>query len=773
MNKIYTIFLLLIIFISAQLTTAQVATLQSTLELKQINDIKVPFQNGIPLPSFEKQKRTILDLAGNWKKERFNSDVQRTLSQRNESTVQNLTNESSGKTESSFDDSAWENIELPAVENKMNLFPNRPEYYQSGVLYRKNFTVPDSLTDKFVKLIFYSANYVADIWINSEYIGYHEGGYTPFAFNVSDKIKVNEENTIVVRVDNPAWGSRNDIVPFTQCDWFNYTGIIHDVYLEFSENVSVVRTDVVPLNLNGELKLKSVFFNNTAQTKNVKVSYQIFEAEVNDNNIQSEYSEDLVGNEVDFSGEKNFEFEIDSVYAFENIVTISNPKLWSQAHSNLYILKVTVIEQDSLVDEYFTQFGVRTIKTDGNKILLNNRIVFLTGVARHEDHPQFGRSVPKDVIYSDLLKVKSVNSNFLRTAHYPNNPYTYLITDRLRITVMHEIPVFWFDTVEPWNIQNNFRKIHYQMFREMVFKDYNRPSIIMWSTSNESKEVTNRLVYNQTLVDDIKNNFYDGRLITQSSAGDKPGPTDATQTPLDVAGWTLYFGIFHGSTYFTGTFGFLNNARTNFPNKPIIDTEFGYWSSENGSTTQKQVDVFNETFKAFRIFTSLNQDGSLNQNGNLMATTWWCIFDWYTHTLPNGFQSMGLMSMDRGTEKPVAGVLRNTYLPFYLNEGILTATEDDEILSPEEFILYQNYPNPFNPETQINFSLPTGSFVKLSVFDILGREVAKLVNEYKDKGNYSIKFIPEKINAGLASGLYLYQLKTGDFSTTKKMVYIK
>ena len=142
-------------------------------------------------------------------------------------------------------------------------------------------------------------------------------------------------------------------------------------------------------------------------------------------------------------------------------------------------MKVLLKENGQVIDEYYTQFGIRTIKTDVDKVLLNNQPVFFTGVARHEDHPVFGRSIPIDTIYSDLLKVKEVNANMLRTAHYPNHLYTYLMADRLGITIMEEIPVWWFDESFPWVIQNSVRHIHEQMFREMVFKDYNRPSILV------------------------------------------------------------------------------------------------------------------------------------------------------------------------------------------------------------------------------------------------------------------------------------------------------
>ena len=93
----------------------------------------------------------------------------------------------------------------------------------------------------------------------------------------------------------------------------------------------------------------------------------------------------------------------------------------------------------------------------------------------------------------------------------------------------------------------------------------------------------------------MHDNYYDGRLVTQSAAADRPGASDASQEPTDVAGWTMYFGIFHGSTYGGGTTNFIVKAHSSYPKKPIYDTEFGYWSSEDGSNEDKQIVVFNDT----------------------------------------------------------------------------------------------------------------------------------------------------------------------------------
>ena len=769
------VFIFLLLLLSSNMLFAQTATLDATFSLKEINGVKVPYQNGIVVPSFEKQDRTILNLAGEWKKQRFSADDAITLGKRDVTGYQNLITEAADRYLSSYDDSGWETKILPAVENTMNPYPDVPEYYQDGVWYRKSFTVDANHSGEFSKLMFYAVNYVADVWLNDVYLGYHEGGYTPFAFDVSDILIAGGNNVLVVRVDNPAWGTRNDIVPYTSCDWFNYTGLLHDVYLEFSHPVSVLRTNIIPQNVDGEFQTTVIVSNKLPETKNVDVEIEVFEAEINETNINSESASGIIGVQTPVAGTITNVLSVlsDSVNVWQTNLSIANPRLWSMKNPNLYVMKVKLTVDGTIVDEYYTQFGLRKLDIVSDKFYLNNQTVFLTGVARHEDHPVLGRSIPIDTIYTDLLKVKAVNATSLRTAHYPNHLQTYLLADRLGIAVIEEIPVWWVDTEEAWNIQNNVRHIHEQMFREMVFKDYNRPSIFLWSTTNECLDVPNRKIFIEKVNQDLKQNYNDGRFITQSAAADRPGSTDDSQNACDVMGWTMYFGVFHGSTYFAGTNTFLNNVKTNLPGKPILDTEYGYWSSENGSSTQKQIDVFTNTFLAFTLHSAVTSAGTINPNGALMGCTWWCSFDWYSHQHPGGYQSMGLFGMDRVTTKPVSNNLRVAYLPYYNFGGAVTDVDENGNLLPEVFSLEQNYPNPFNPETKIVFNLPYSSNVKLKIFDVLGNEISTLVNEYKNAGTHKVDFNLNSLTKNISSGVYFYRLETDSYISTKKMVYLK
>jgi beta-galactosidase len=596
-------------------------------------------------------------------------------------------------------------------------------------------------------------------------------------------IRFDTANVLAVRVDNPPWNpgqttgtnTRIDIVPYYTVDWFNYAGIIHDVLLEFPDSISISRVDVVPFDVQGNVKVGVTVRNRGTQSQPVDVALRVYEAKVDSTTIDSPYPADLAGPLAPVSGATQSSLAVakDSSRAWKTTVTIAAPRLWSPKHPNLYIMKVTVSQSGHVLDEFATQFGIRTVTTSGSKLLLNGQTVFLPGIARHEDHPVYGRSIPRAVIASDLKKIKTLNVALVRTAHYPNHPYTYVMADRLGLAILEEIPVWWFDTDQAWLIQNGLRHIHTQMFREMVFRDYNRPSILFWSTCNECMAITGRQQFIMDVNTELDAQYPDGRLVTESAAADRPGASDPTQASCDIAAWTMYFGIFHGGTYYDGTRQFLQNAHATQPGKPVMDTEFGYWSGENGSSEGTQLVVLDSTFMAFREVAAVDSSGAVNPSGFLAATTWWTAFDWYTCQQPAGYGSMGVFHMDRSTPKAVAAALARTYLPYYTTMMATGIGDHGSTGVPGAFRLDQNYPNPFNPSTQISYTLPKPGAVTLRVYDLLGREVATLVNGEQPAGDHRVTFSRGSNGRGLASGVYFYRLESGPFVAVQKMMYLK
>ncbi|MFC5649908.1 glycoside hydrolase family 2 protein [Paenibacillus solisilvae] len=484
--------------------------IRTTFSLQQADGVHIPFQNGIPVPSFDCQDRLKLDLGGAWRKQRFKADHDFSLSERDEHWFVQAVAEAEGRTEIGFDDSGWETIQLPFPENQIQgkEAAGSSETYEDGVWYRRHFELGMEWSGKAVTLHALSISYVADVWINGKWIGYHEGGFTPFALDLTPHIRIDDSNTIAIRVDNPPWGSRNDIIPAAAgTDFFNYTGIIHDLYISGSAPCHLSRVDIVPVDLRGNLRVTAIVENRSGSAVQAGLHGSIYEADQNsDAFLGSPYASQIKGEQASWNGELSAELTLgagETKAAVFNIC-VENPHLWAFWQPNLYVAEFSLhAGGEGASDTFHTQFGIRTIETEGTNLLLNGRPIFLAGIARHEEWPDSGRTASWDKIRDDLLQMRDdLHVNYVRTAHYPNHVFTAVLLDRLGLAAASEIPLWQF-VREQFEVQEE-KRLSDQMWREMIFSQYNRPSVLMWSTQNESVEVELRTVYNKRLVEDLK-----------------------------------------------------------------------------------------------------------------------------------------------------------------------------------------------------------------------------------------------------------------------------
>ena len=635
-------------------------TQPATFEVKEIDGLYMPFQNGIPFPSWEKQDHLYVDLNGAWKVERKSVDHKLTLYNRTPENIKLVEREGADRHKAEYNDGGWKEKQIPGVENPA------PDRYMDGVWYRRHFTIPSDAAGKYIKLMFEAANYFTDVWINGKWIGCHEGGYTPFAFDIGQYLNYGQDNVIAVRVDNIPWLPNGDsspealktndhnIVLYATGDWWNYGGITRNVYIEISPLVSVVRADVKPKLVdekNSELTIDVVAYNRSDAEVNSSLALKVLQANVKDSNLEEASAKKMItGKTVSVQGEtsKQITLKAGEAKAFRFSLKSSGLKPWSPEAPNLYVLQVNLGDKKTKSDEFYTQFGVREISVDkaNAKLLLNGKEVFLRGIARHAVF--YGEPGPRVYgpasIVEDFRLAKDANVNFVRTAHYPNQQETYLIADRMGLLIWEEIPVFWFGGPE-FLIQKNVRGIARQMWFEMIYRDYNRPSVIIWSTCNECSWQAERAAF----IKDLRENAYkvDGtRLVAQSASGSDP--TDATQKECDLLGFTTYYGIFYGGSYDADTKVALEKAHKAFPDKPIISTEYGMWAHYGDFPQEEvQIEVAKETFGALREFPYV------------AGATWWTIADW--HTMINEPQTMGTMTIDRKLQKPVYFQLQRQY----------------------------------------------------------------------------------------------------------------
>lgn len=633
-------------------------TLAPTVELRRLNGLVVPYAYGGPMPGIERQpSRHLVDLAGEWRAERATVDHQLSLTDRRVA-LPVIEEEGRGRHRVDHDDSGWRTHRVPLPENVTEL-------YEDGVWYRRVVPMAVPGRDERVRLTFLAVNYIADVWFNGRWIGCHEGGYSPFSLDVTHAV-VDGDNLIAVRVDNPPWDSRTDIVPAVISDWWNYTGVIQDVYLERVPAVSVARVDVVPTTVIGDPPERADFVATVvidrpdeAAGPGLVVRARLAEAVVPRHLLGTSAPTDLEGAPASWRGEGPHEVVIDSrtgdgTVRFVGVV--DQPRLWTPQTANLYVLTVELIDHGQVVDSFATQIGLRTVAVaaDSPAVLLNGRKAAFHGVARHEDWVDTGRTVasPQRVI-DDLVDIRETGATLLRTAHYPNHPLTYLVADRVGLAVVEEIPTWWFDTYH--FADQLHRGIAEQMWREMVFRDYNRPSVLFWSATNEAISVEHRAEFLRRVVHDLRC-YDDGRLVTQAAAADRPGPHDPTQSLTDVAGWTTYFGVF-GSTAAGAeadlTERFLDQAHAAWPDKPLLVAEFGMWAQEDDALVGRQRQVFDHTWPVYERRLATRPDGWL------VGSIWWAAYDWRTPIA--GVNTFGLSDISRQRRRPVRDELESRY----------------------------------------------------------------------------------------------------------------
>lgn len=671
MKKIKFILLVTGIFFSFVDLQAAEKTASPTFDISVIDGYPVPIQNNIVYPSFEKQDRDYFSLDGTWLIKKVNGNHELTMNERSENIIGLLEGESGGATSLYFDSAGWKEYNVP---QPVNIPPDR---YQGVVWYRKDFELPADFLEKRVKLFFLGANYFTDVWINGLHIGYHEGGYTPFTFDIT-KILKEGKNFIIVRVDNIPWKpssytpdtyfNKGNIVPYKTCDWWNFTGILRSVYMEASPLVSISRIDVktaVTGENSANMKVFTVIENTSSETFSGKLTYRLWEAEINEENILSEKPEDIACRSKTARLGKNYSSKFSIPPHSKAVITdsfnLKNIKLWSDLSPQLYVFKANLINASSRTrartritrnqDSFCVQLGFRDISVmpSKQKILINGQGAFFAGVGRHEVFSGIDGYTNGELtkLKSDDMKlIKEINGNFLREGHYPNHFMTDELADRHGIYIWEEIPAYWIDG-SSFDLQRTDRKIALQMFREMVYKGINNPSVIFWGVCNECGSEKERTEYIKWLMKDTLQ-YDQQRIIAQSAAG---GDTDdGTQQPCPVAGFTLYGGVFYGgSSYYSETVKLIKEINKAFPKKPIIATEFGKWSGSSGSEEGEfdQVRVAKGTFSAF------------DENPSVAGCAWWCLADW--HTMISEPQTMGLISSDRRYFKPVFFTLQELY----------------------------------------------------------------------------------------------------------------
>jgi beta-glucuronidase len=366
------------------------------------------------------------------------------------------------------------------VPGDWNSQQERLFFYDGSIWYQRSFSGQPRRGERYF-LHFGGANFTTTVYLNGQALGQHRGGYTPFNFEVTDLLE-DGDNDLVVRVDNTLDMSS---VPTRRTDWWQYGGITRDVSL-VSVPVTFVRQFQVWLadHDTGEIRGWAQLDGAGA---GIEVALAIPELDVADTAI------------TNADGRASFTLS-------------ARPQLWTPEQPRLYEVSVTAADDTSR-----DQVGFRTVRRDGGRILLNGQPIFLRGISMHEETVlRQGVATGRADAEAQFALAKQLGANFVRLAHYPHNEHTVRLADEMGFMLWSEVPVYW---AIDWRNEDT-RKLANNMLAEMMQRDLNRASVIIWSLGNETPISEPRTAFLASEADTARRLDPSGRLIGAALIGD-------------------------------------------------------------------------------------------------------------------------------------------------------------------------------------------------------------------------------------------------------------
>jgi len=526
-------------------------------------------------------------------------------------------------------------------------------FYEGLALYRRIFTVSSGWSGKFVKLHFWAVNYRADVWLNGKYLGFHEGGYTPFWFDASPHLNYGSSNNLTVLVDNRHLSSR---VPDSA--WgMKHGGIHEEVFLEACDNLTVLWSKIDTEGLIGQSTVNAnlSLYNRYSESKDFNISIEII---------------DLQDGASVINKSREFSFSANETREVKFNLTLYSPKLWSPKTPNLYLLRATIYIGETPLDEYESTFGVREVEVRSDGLYLNGEKLFIRGVNLREFYPQMGFTENDTIRQHDVKLIKAAGANMIRLAHNPQHPHILDLADREGLLIFEEIPA-WQISAPNSSIFSQKLASGKQQLREMILRDYNHPSVIIWSTGNELRLGS----YESTWVSTLNNEtrvLDKTRPVTHASDKHRGTPVDPTFGYDDIICINEYYG---GPWYGNSPEDLIDcfdRIRSEYPAKPILVSEYGAAGIDPMSTE------FLQTIRAHWLIISNN-----TREYVVGGLIW--VFDQYQGTW-GGWDTMGIVDG-----------YRNPLPAYYLIKELYS----EEI----EFNLITVY----KAHLDVNFSLSEGS----------------------------------------------------------------
>ncbi|UEG55089.1 DUF4982 domain-containing protein [Mucilaginibacter daejeonensis] len=472
----------------------------------------------------------------------------------------------------------WTKVTLPHTWNDKDVMDDEPGYYRGIGWYKRTLVIPAAFKGKRIYLCFNGANQETEVYVNGSSAGMHIGGYTRFNVDISDLLKpgTDQVNDIMVKVNNR---HNDDIAPLS-ADFTFFGGIYRDVNLLAVEPVHFstgdhgtdgvyVSTPIVS-ERSAQVRVKSVVENSSASYQKFSVSTVIYDAT---NKLITTQVQNV---QLGAHQTKNF---------LQEIKPISDPHLWSPADPYLYRVLTTITDAKTkrIIDQVSNPLGFRWFRFDADKgFFLNGKPLKIMGASRHQDYEGLGNAVPTDLQVRDMQLLKDMGGNFVRIAHYPQDPVILRTCDRLGILASVEIPI-----VNAITESDAFTRNCTAMQVEMIRQNYNHPSVIIWGYMNEvllrpkfgndkarQEQYFGHIRQLAQTLDSLtrKEDPYRYTMIANHGDFDKYGHVGLTKIPM-LVGWNLYQGWY--SPDLKGFASFLDKHHRELKDKPLLITEYG------------------------------------------------------------------------------------------------------------------------------------------------------------------------------------------------------
>ncbi|MEO5913942.1 MAG: glycoside hydrolase family 2 TIM barrel-domain containing protein [Luteolibacter sp.] len=483
----------------------------------------------------------------------------------------------SGAEAAAFTDSTWEAVAFPHPARLEARVTNKTDRQQwEGICwYRKSFTLPVNAVGQVVLVRFEGAMNRASLFANGRKIAENTDGYLPLVGDLTEFAKTPGTINLAVRLDNasnPFTGPK----PLDQLDFHLYHGIYRPATLIIKPPLHI--TDEI---LENKTASGGVFVTYPkVSADSATVSAQVHVRNSGSQAAAFSIVARLAGVDVKTAASKD-SGSLTLAPGEDRVVIVPlevrQPRLWSTKVPNLYQLDVGVMAGGKMIDSQRERIGIRRIGFTPGGILINGEKLFLRGVNRHQEYPYVGNAVPDNAQYRDAVKIKQAGFDYVRLSHYPQSPAFMAACDELGLVTMTAIMGWQFNPGTP-----EFESNRIQSARELIRRDRNHPSAVMWEVSLNETRMSG---------DFIK------RLNT---AGHEEYPGDQMFT----AGWVKGFDVKGASRQAGSTKEF---AKATFP---AIVSEYGDWEYYAGNAGLNQ-DTWKDLKKDERNSRQLRGDGEV------------------------------------------------------------------------------------------------------------------------------------------------------------------